>query len=115
MGFLADLNIPVIENKVDFTEAMRALYASVAFSNNTDIAYERANTYKLARIAFKAAIADTYPEVPFEDIYTIWVDCNETVAYCVEWYKTNKRAESVNEVEGAIDHIGDHLDRGHSL
>ena len=47
--------------------------------------------YDNSQIAFKAAIRAAYPEVDCCGIYGLWVDCMESVAYCVGQYKTMDR------------------------
>lgn len=57
------------------------------FANATSEDRERAHylsaTYQASQAALFAAITDTYPDVPAGDVYDAWVDCGESINYCV--------------------------------
>lgn len=96
---------PVIADKSDFAEAMREIHFAVAFSNNSDIS--GGNAYRVTKACFLAAIAISYPELDAERIYDIWVDCNETVAYCVTVYRTHNLDKARNTVIDTIMDVQD--------
>jgi len=105
---MRELDIPVIggeTRKTDFAELMRQVHSSVAFSPDGDIA--GGNAYKVTHAAFLAAIAIAYPDQLATDIYEIWVDNGETVKYCVEWIKTNKRDMARMQVIESIEDMQD--------
>jgi hypothetical protein len=68
----------------DFAEIMAQIYTSVANSPNTGISHCQSQTYQTARTGLIRAIHSAYPNLPVSDIYTMMVDCGESVQYCAE-------------------------------
>lgn len=101
------LNIPVIKDVRDFAEAMRQMHSSVAFSSNNAVAAYDAMPYKTTKAALLVAIGTAYPDVDIQAIYDIWVDCNESIAYCVNWYKKDQKEIRDTAVEFVFQDITD--------
>lgn len=72
-----------IQNTEDFAELMREVLFAVVTSENTDICVGDSKTYITAQSALLAAIAAAYPNVDTRRVYDVWLDCNESIAYCV--------------------------------
>lgn len=101
------LNIPVIQDVKDFAEAMRQMHHAVACSSNLAVAASEAMPYKTTKAALLVAIGTAYTDVDIEAIYDIWVDCNESIAYCVNWHKRHQSDKTDVAVEFAFQDISD--------
>jgi hypothetical protein len=101
---VGNLNIPVMQDELDFAEAMRQIHASVAFSENNAIAMYDSVVYRTTKAALFVAIGAAYPEADIKRVYDIWVDCNESIAYCVVTYFNAKRDETdMTVMDGVLD------------
>jgi hypothetical protein len=49
--------------------------------------------YYPSQAAFKAAIHAAYPDVDSSGVYGLWIDCMETVAYCVDTFRKLDRED----------------------
>lgn len=72
-------------------EMAERMHFAVATSPNADVAGCWTPTYKASKRMFTTAIKAAYPHMDAERVYLLWVDCNETVAYCVRYIRENNR------------------------
>lgn len=84
----------------EFVELVRCMHYAVATSDNYEIAHYLSDVYMSSKNMFLAAIRLAYPEWPAEDIYQLWVECDTSIAYCVDVLKHREEDESDNECEG---------------
>lgn len=73
----------------EMAEKVESWFRTVAFSENPDISNGSGAIYQTCQRLFKAAIRAAYPLVDENDIFDVWVDCNESVAYCAEYVQNN--------------------------
>lgn len=63
------------------------------FANATSEDIARADgdgpIYRASHAALLSAIAAAYPDVQAADVYDVWADCNESIAYCAWWVRKN--------------------------
>ncbi|HET9865738.1 MAG TPA: hypothetical protein VFQ06_00495 [Nitrospira sp.] len=63
-----------------------------ATSNDPERSFYQGEIYKASKRALIGAIQAAYPDVDVDDVYELWVDCGECIAYCVEYLRTQRRA-----------------------
>lgn len=78
-----------METLVQFAEKAALWHKEVACSENPDISFYQYEIYRSSQKLFKAAIKAAYPNLDTQDIYDIWVDCMDTVAYCADYVRFN--------------------------
>ena len=78
-----------VNDPKEFVEIVRLQHFAVATSENVDIAASWGTIYKHSQRLFKAAIQLAYPNLDTERIYDLWIDNNESVAYCANWVIDN--------------------------
>lgn len=93
-------------------EAMRPFIAAEAaaqehFTNATSVnpriaAYD-SPVYVASQTALKNAIKATYPDMDAERVYDVWVDCGESIYYCVEHLRKEARELAEYEAELAAE------------
>lgn len=85
----------------EFAETVRKWHYSVATHENRTISTCGAlggTIYDHSQNLFKAAIKAAYPDLDETDIYEVWVDCMESVAYCANYVKQeNEYKQRLNE------------------
>lgn len=67
---------------IELAEAARQHHYSVSTSSDPAVAGSNSPVYQRSQAFFKAAIAVAYPDVDPDEVYEIWVDCMEDVAWC---------------------------------
>lgn len=72
-----------------------------ATSNDLEVAHHLSPIYQGSRKALFNAITITYPDVPASEVYEMWVDCGESIHYCVNTVR-RERAEREREERDAL-------------
>lgn len=86
-------------------EQARRHHYSVATSEDRGISSGDSQHYIRSRALFTAAIAAAYPDDNTDAVMDVWLDCNESVAYCVNIV----RREAMAECEGHESLSGAHM------
>lgn len=95
-------NESVMRSEKDFAEAMRQVHYNVATSTNPTISAYDSGVYKTSKAAFIAAIAIAYPSLPTYDIYHLWADNNESVAWNAGIVKNRIEDEAYERYEDSL-------------
>lgn len=66
------------------------MHKAVAYSSITDIAWYKSEPYKASKALLFALIGLSWPNEDKEEIYDIWLDCGENLAYCVRQAKYDR-------------------------
>ena len=82
---------PRSEEAIKHAEAALYYFKGIAFSADPEIAHCHSELYKSADKALHAAIKFAWPHMDAKRIVTLWVDCNESLRYCVGYIRTNNR------------------------
>jgi len=77
----------------DHAELMRRVHYAVATSEDRNISNGDSLVYLASRGAFTAAVVAAYPDLPTAEIMDVWLDCNESVAYCANYVRQQLRRE----------------------
>lgn len=88
------------ETLVEFAEKVAEFHYSVAWHPNQTVSLCETlggKIYGHSQNLLKAAIKAAYPESDEEYIYELWVDCGESIAYCVEYANRLKAEEEAEE------------------
>jgi hypothetical protein len=74
-----------MESLQEFTEMVANFHKRVANSDNQEISVYSSAIYRTSRSLLFHAIEAAYPNTDSYDIYTVWVDSGESIAYCVKY------------------------------
>lgn len=80
---------PSTATALEVAEEARRQHYVIATSSDPEITHCWSPVYRASRVLFIAAIKVAYPDLDEYAIYGVWVDCNETVAYCAAWVAAN--------------------------
>lgn len=72
------------EKALQLAEAIQSYYWDVATSEDQDIAGGSTETYRNAHAALLAGYKAAWPHLDPQAIYEVWLDCNESAAYCAD-------------------------------
>ncbi len=75
----------------------RASYAVACMEDRSYSQYDSV-VYQAARLALRAAIVQTYPGMDVEKIIDMWIDCGESIAYCVDYINRQARELELENV-----------------
>lgn len=87
----------------DFAELCATMHFAVATSENPTISFCRGKVYPHSQNLLIEAIRAGWVSLDPSDIYDVWVDCNESIAYCADVVTrriADEKAELDNECEG---------------
>jgi hypothetical protein len=79
------------DQRVKLAEAALSMYQSFAYSDDSSYAGSWTNNYTNAVFTLKACIINAYGDelksagLDVDDIYSLLIDCGESVAYCVKY------------------------------
>jgi hypothetical protein len=75
-------------------ERIRETHYAVCTSEDHNVSHGDGPVYTHSRHLFLAAIKAAYPDMDAEEIYAVWVDCMETVAYCARIVRQRRISEA---------------------
>lgn len=78
------------------TQKLADIHREVAYSVNDAVAHWNMPIYIGTRGAFLGAIALAYSDVNADDVYNVWADCGEDVAYCVAIVRERRASETAS-------------------
>lgn len=67
----------------EFAENVVELHYGVATSSNSVVAASNSHVYTQSQANLLAMIRLAYPGIDATEVYEVWVECNESLAYCV--------------------------------
>jgi len=77
-------------NRVELAEKVMEQHKAIAFSD--EIAISGLTIYDNSLALLIATIRVAYPDVATFEVYSIWCDCNESIAHCVNEWRKQQRA-----------------------
>jgi len=84
---------------IEVVEALaRASYAT-ACADEAGLSSGWGVPYMAARMALKAAIVHTWPGIDVGRVIDVWIDCGETIAYCVNYVRTQRAALDMEDLK----------------
>jgi hypothetical protein len=72
-------------------EAAAQVHYGNATNNDPRIAAYDSPVYMASKTALKTAIKATYPDMDVEAVYDTWIDCGESIFYCVDFLRQQAR------------------------
>jgi hypothetical protein len=90
---------------IEVVEALaRASYA-IATAEDKGLSFYQGTVYRAARIALKAAIVHAYPGVKPNEVEAVWIDCGETIAWCVDHIRAARAKCAMDGLAEALDDL----------
>lgn len=100
----------VIVSESRLTEAQKLVeviaqtHMAIAMSKDAAIADGRGSVYTASERLFKVAIMAAYPDLSEEQIYQVWVECNESIEFCAAHVKREADFEAAQLTHVHIQH-----------
>ncbi len=83
--------------------------AGAHFANATseDVARHdgQGQTYKASEAALRAAIVAAYPACNVERVVGVWIECNESIAYCVDVAQREAAEQAAYEIQSQLEDV----------
>ena len=77
-------HVDVPRDPKELVELLAIVHLGIATNEDGRISSGSAAPYRHSERALKAMLLLAYPELSEDRIYEIWLDCNESIAYCAK-------------------------------